>query len=463
MADDTTATTTSEEEPEKDKNYFVIGLVIVAVLVLVGILINNIRKGGDSTKSGGTTISGTVNFNGLKPKGGEDSIGEMFLMQREVGATDYTKTDIQIPMEDNAPWSWDGAKEGTTYNLKIDLYLAGEFIKSSSVITVTAPATDQVLTLSVTLKDVPDYIIEDAEVSISGTTDLNGPIPEGSTVTVYQKLAIEKEYSTAVADIPAVDQGKWSWDKAIPGQEYDLMATLIYKDKEIGESKTIMLVAPASGEVLKIDTTYKPEAGEKAVIAGKVRLVGLVAQDSTILLLVRTPDEEEYEAVERYPAVNNTEFIWDGAVSGQQYYVTAALQVGGENTSSGNVLFVTAPATNELITIDTQMSLEAPKNAPTITCGDPDSTGNYNAALSYESIGGALGYYLEAGTKPGEKDVLGEVQKSEEEVAAKVTIYAKKDQDYFTQYAYTYCSDCNVFNNTNWSSFSPTLGFTCPQ
>ena len=457
MEENTTTTTDTPEE--KKKNPIVIGIVILIAVVLVGLLISNLRKGGTT---GGSAISGTVNFNGLKPREEGDKVGSMYLMQKEVDQSEYVKTDTDVLMEDNAPWSWSGAEEGKTYNLKMDLYVGDAFIKSSNVITVTAPASDQVLTMSVSLKDFPSYVITEAETSISGTIGLNGPVPEGSTVVVYQKLEDEKEFEVALTDIPAVDGGKWSWDKALTGFQYDIYSELMYQDNALSESKPISVVAPASGEVLKIDTNYSPEAGEKTVIAGTVRLVGPVTQDSTILLLARTPEEEEYEAVERYPAKNNTEFIWDEAISGQEYYVTAALQVDGENTSSGNVLFVTAPSKDELITIDTNLSLDAPKNAPTVACGDPDSTGNYNAVLSYESIKNTEGYYLQVGTDKGGSDVKGEVQKAKEGIAAELNLYVEASKDYFSNYAYTYCTDCDLYHNQHWSSFSPVLGFSCP-
>lgn len=462
MEEETKETTAPETEEKKKPNYLVIG-IIAAIALLIGWLL--FRNTGTDTTAEGTPISGTVDFNGIKPGEEAEERAKLVLMQREAGQGEFEATDADVPMEDGGEWIWTGAEEGVTYNLRLDLFVDDQYIKPSNTITTTAPATNQVLTMNVTAKDLPNYVVEELAVSISGLLDLDGLIPEGSTVTIQEKLVDEPAYEDAVTDIPAVDGGKWSWDEALNGQEY--MITGFLFDSEgtvIGESKPISVVAPASNEVIAINSGVTSEEGQKATISGNVYLQGPVIQDSTVLILARLPEEIDYDDVQRIPAVNAEPFEWKGAVAGQSYYISAVLQVEGDNVSQGNEIFTKAPASGLRITIDTQASLDQPPVARLFECSGPDSAGGYNAKVLYDKIDGSAAYYMTVGSAAGNDDVFKEAVKANTLTGDPESVtYIEPGETQYAQYSYTFCTDCDVYDTMNWSPFSPTLGFTCPM
>ena len=467
MEEETTEAPQGGEQEEKSKrNFLIIGLVVaIAVIGLIAISRFVTPKNPDE---GSSAISGTVNFNGLKPPtdvADEDRIGKLVLMQREFGSgIDYVATDTVIPMEDDAPWTWESATEGTTYDIRVDLLIGSDTIKGSSIVTTTAPSTGQVLVLNVTLDDLPDYVIDEATVSISGTIDLNGYIPPGSAISIFQRETGTTDYKLATDDVEVSDGAKWSWDNASIGISYELRADLINGGEVIGGSSVITAVAPASGEVLKIQSkAVAPGTETKASITGTVTINGAVTNGTTLLMLQRKTGEEEYTEFDRLEPASGIEWEYKEAISGQSYDITAALQLEGENVTSGTVVTTTAPAEDETIKIDTDLSLSAPPK-PTATCGDRESTGIYNVELSYAKVEDAQNYYLQAGTEPTNGDVLNEAYTPPSDGSGPdVTVVAKENTDYFTRYAYTYCTNCNQHDTQNWSAWSPTTGYRCPQ
>ena len=108
------------------------------------------------------------------------------------------------------------------------------------------------------------------------------------------------------------------------------------------------------------------------------------------------------------------------------------------------------------------MSSAPPKG--TATCGDRDSTGNYNAVVSYAEVKNVQGYFAQVGTTAGGNDVYSEyIIPPADNSGPNIDVFVKENVDYFTQYAYTYCSTCNQHDTQNWSAWSPTLGFKCPE
>ena len=234
-------------------------------------------------------------------------------------------------------------------------------------------------------------------------------------------------------------------------------------DVFIGQSKYLTVTAPAENEVVTINSTAQAPQ-ESASISGIVRLFGPVSQNSSILMLQREVGETEYTEFDRFPAKDKTEWSFSEAVQGKYYDVTAALQVDKDNTATGNVITVTAPASGETIAIDTGVNISAPTSAPRVTCGDPDQTGNFNATLYFPNVKGAAAYYYEVGTTPGGTDIdKGPIEAPQNpNDDPKTNVYMQKEKDHFTRYAYTFCTTCDVYDLQNWSGWSPTTGFQCP-
>ena len=442
-----------DENVHKSRRILIIGLVVIIGAIVLGAVIGALRPKGSS-------ISGNINFNGISPEDAQSSNGEIVIMQRAHGTTgDFIKTDVTITSKDNANWTWTGALEGRSYDLRGDVYYEGQFIKSSDVETATAPSSGILLTFNIGIDDIPESILAENPVTISGTVEINGYVPSNSQVRIQTKRSTESAFTNATSDVVASDKAQWSWSDAEIGADYDIQAELVSGGDVIGQSNVVSVTAPAANEILSIESTARPPV-QRASISGVVHLKGPVDQNSTILMLQRRPGDAQYTEFDRLPAIDNAKWDWKDAVAGQRYEITAALQVDENNTSSGNVINTTAPAKDETITIDTKLSLAAPKDKPSVDCGGKDSADGYNAKISYAKIDKAKKYHITVGTSSSGSDTADQTQiASNDDVA--LTVYIQKDKDYFSRYAYTYCTDCDTGDNQNWSDWSPTLGFKC--
>ena len=404
-------------------------------------------------------ISGNIQYNGITPD--DPTIGKVVLLAKEPGDSDFKTVNNNIPLEDQAFWHWDQASEGVTYQLKAYVEVDGQRIADSSTITVTAPSVDQVLIFNVTAEDLPMSLLIGSPATISGQVDLNGYIPPGSTIALYGKEKGAQDFVPGATGLAAVDGTQVSWDGAKTGTSYTFYGTLIGPDgAEIGSSEEVIVVAPAANQRIRIDSTVKPP-DEIVNISGTVRLNGSTQPNSTILLLQRKPGEGNYHAFDRIPAVNNSRWTFDEAVSGAEYEITASLQVNEVNTTSGNVIRVTAPAANEVITIDSMFSLNPPTQAPQAVCtGRSEGSSSWNVVLTFPVIKDATQYWVEAGRSQGARDILGQrVDAGSSPVQRNIVV--EENATTYSRYAYAFNSSCR--EEQCFSSYSPTLTFKCPQ
>lgn len=402
------------------------------------------------------SISGSIKYNGLKPE--DATQGKVVILQKEIGEKEYETAVDNVKLKDNVSWEWTGAEEGKTYQLVAYIDYKGQRIADSSTLTVTAPTSNQVLTFNVTSEDLPNTEVSGV-VTISGELDLNGYIPTGSYVNIYAKEKDQDAFEPLSQGIPAEDGRKLSWSAAKAGVYYTFQGELYDANGTfIGESNDITIVGPASGQVMRIDSQAKAPA-ETVSISGIVNLNGPTQPNSTILLLQRKPGDKNYTAFDRIPAVSGSKWSWDKAKSGQQYEISASLQVNEKDTSVGNVLNVTAPATDEVITINTNFSLTPPTQAPTFSCGNQQE-GRWNVTLTFQSIANAAQYYLQAGINQGSGDLLGERVSA---TGGNVTrnILVNDGQTNYARYAYTFDTSCS--SQQCFSGSSPTLIFKCPN
>lgn len=436
-----------QEEQKKSLIKIVAGLAIGFILILAVFKIFS----PDSA-----TISGTIRYNGIKPE--DPSQGKIVIQQRELGQTEYQTAVDNVPLKDNASWSWEKAEEGKSYQIVAYIEYQGKKISNSTTVAVTAPASGLTLTFNVTADDL-ESAGGDSTVTISGKLDLNGYVPDGSYVNILSREGSTGDFQLLSQGIPAIDGRKLTWDAAKAGVYYTFRGELYNPSGVlIGTSDDITLVGPATGQTLRIDSTQTaPE--EKTSISGTVILNGPTQPNSSILLLQRKPGDTKYTAFDRIPAVSNSPWTWDEAISGQPYEISASLQVNEKDTSVGNVLRVTAPADNEIITINTNFSLVPPTQSPTATCGNQQE-GRWNVSLTFPAIVNAAQYYLRIGTTSTSNDILGERTNA---TGGNVTrnVLVNDGQTNYAAYAYTFNTSCT--QQQCFSGASPTLVFKCPQ
>lgn len=463
MTDPSPQVTGDTQSTGKKSN--LLGFLIGAVVIVFGALIGYQLFFDKSNEP--AIISGQLDFNGIKPSAQPNKEISIKLMQRVQGEGAFVDSGVTIPVADQADWSWTNALTGTTYELRADGYFGDEMFVSTNTIVATAPASDLTLTFNVTSADLPSALRPTPEPEapevvvpavVSGTIVINGFIPQGSTVTIYGRpTGDENEFQPALEDLPAKNGMTWSFAEAKTGVTYDYQAELYNSAGTfIGESAYLTVTAPAANERVTINSTATQPA-VPATISGTVTLQGPVQQNSTILVLQRKVGVAEFSVVDRYPAVNNTEWSWAGAASGSSYEVTAALQVNEQNIASGETVTVAAPAAGVKIVINTGVNLSAPTQLVKVDCGAPDGTNHYNARISIPQYPDAKLYYLEVGTAAGSRNVFGDTVQPNQVT----TVYIPGNSPHFSRFSYSACTDCNLNDVGNWAGWSPTYGFVC--
>lgn len=460
------------EETTSTKNpmvkYLIIGLI---AFIGLGALFLFFKQGKSSAQP--ATVSGVIDYNGLKPTGNEDTEKvKVKILARENGSgQDYRDTNVFVPLKDNAAWEWKNAEVGKNYDIVAELTYTDISVKKTNRVTASAPAQGLILTFNITNEDIENAkknisgIGNDSSTStgtsvVSGTIIVQGFIPTGSYINVYgRKAGTTGDFKEAISKIPAKASTTFSYNQAVTGETYEYQAELYDANGNfIGQSSYLTVTAPATGETVRINSSATAPT-QKAKISGKVTLNGNIVQNSTVLVLQRKIGETTYQEINRYPANSTVDYVWEDAVAGTTYDITATLQVNEQDAAIGNALTVAAPASNVNLTINTNFTMAAPTQPPTVKCGDPDQTNHFNAQVSVSRVENAKKYYMEIGTSAGASNTFsGELNLNDS-----ARIYIPAESPYFARYAYTMCDDCNLSDSSNWSSWSPTLGFKCPQ
>lgn len=450
------------EDTKKQKNFKYLVIALLAIIAL-GVFYLVFKNNNSKVLAGPAMISGEIDFNGIKPDGSEGGSVTIKAREHETDG-EYIDTGVTVDLVDKVNWEWDGAESGITYDLIAEATHGSIVIDQSQRSVATAPATNVFLVFNTTIDDIPEELHEQAGVgkqsSISAVYMINGYIPDGSVFNVYAREQGADEFVEVSSDIPAKSGTVIDYDEAVAGTTYEAQAELYTKDGTfIGQSPYITVTAPAKNEKVVINSTASaPE--QTATISGSINVNGPFEQGSTILLLQREHgDTSDHSVIERYSAEKSIDFEWKDAVAGKVYELTTVLQIDGDNSAKGNVVTVSAPAKDIDLELDTKFNLTAPNETARIACGSADSTNHYNAKIEFQQFENAKAYHLEVGTSPGANNIYnGQV-----EPRSAATVFVNSNTDYFTRYAYTACDDCHISDPTNWSGWSPTIGFKCPN
>jgi len=360
-------------EPEKKKDNTKI-IAIILGIILIGVigafLFKKFGSNSSSTVSASTAIAGTLNINGVVPSG---SVLVLSQMESGSGAAPTEFSTVNNPT-DQASWTFSGAQSGKTYIIQGMLKSSnGVELSKSNTITVTAPATNQVITINLIGKDLTGV------AEISGTVKVNGFIPSGSSVSLLAKTP-NTQYQAVREGMPARESTSVSTDKAVAGQEYTIIGYLYNSNgAKIGESDPLDIVAPARNEVLTINSnaaaptpTNAPTnaPAPKSKISGTIRLNGVAPSNSRIVILQAPMNSSDFTvAIDNVPAKDGQAWVWPGAVSGTWYNMQAVLKQRQSNGTDIDVAVsgqqtVAAPAINVLFTINSGI---APSITPTPT------------------------------------------------------------------------------------------------
>jgi hypothetical protein len=456
-------------------------------------------------------ISGYIQYNGLRPLPGNESIARVILYKRLLGEATYEQIPVSVPLVTAATWSWAEAVSGKTYEVQASVEFQGREISRSNTVVVTAPAGGEQLTFNVSEDQIPPDLLvmlnsqstptaqeevmptptlgesqvipgseqvaaspspspfvdsgRSSPVAISGRVNLSGFVPPNARLQLRAAPEGSEAFDIVTTDIETKDNAVWIWSTAEAGKRYRIRLEMVDRDVILGKSEEVLVAAPATNQYLQLTSTAQPTTAQqqtqtgRAALVGKIDLNGPIANNSTILILQRKPGETSYTPVARVPAADGQTWSFDDAVSGHQYEMTAALQVNGNNTSSANAVTLTAPASNIIFRINTNVSLDAPGKPRLLTCGTKKSNGKWPAEVVFGQVQNASSYWVQVGTSAGGSDEHNEKRNRSKENEDKVILDLENNKQYFARFAQAQCENCS--SDQDYSGFSETLSFTC--
>lgn len=460
----------------RQKIWLLIGLIIVIGAIFL------LRNPLDIFAN--SAISGQIDLNGNAPSGSTISI-----LSRKVGASQFDAVVMGITSSNGATWEWKGAKAGSYYQLQASIESSGVQIAQSEIITVASPASEEILTIN-----LPSTPTRDS-ASISGTADINGPIPSDSSLTILYRKQGDSSFSTAVGGVSISDGAEWSWSNAISGVKYELKGYIVVNNTNFAESKKVITAtAPATDEVLSFNlpqsvspalpsTVTTPTASVTSAapnsptvtptasasqqgISGKINLNGNVPSGATITISTRVSGQTGFNnVIGGLTAQNGTQWNWTAAASGVSYDVQANL-INGNNTIATSVtLTITAPAGNEVLTLNYGSgNLPVPPLSPGVYCLNQGGSNNqWNANISYHSVNGAAVYWVQIYDTNNNSIYSSQIPPNNQQLPTTYNFNTNNlfntGATYYVQYAYSTCATCT--NTYSYSPFTPATQFSC--
>lgn len=437
---------------------------IVAYFVYVGN--NKTSQPPAASTVNSAAISGTFNINGVVPAG-----ATITLFQRTPGDKgEYAVIAQGLPAQDKASWDFAQAASGKSYEIKAEVMQDGKVIGQSDPIFITAPATDEAITLDV------ESTSATANATIAGTVGINGYIPAGATITIEGKgIDNTSVYETIVSKLAAKDGQYISYTTAVAGKTYNVRGTLYDANgNKIGESSVLQVTAPAENETLDINSTAKaPVVAQatavpvaNAVISGTINFNGAAPANSRIVIFQRpTGAANTFQvAVNNVTPANGTSWQWTGSQASTWYDIVAILKQQQSNgtdkdIATSNTITLTAPATNEVFTINSGFSLSAPNGSISVTCGN-NNNNVFNATVYFQSASSAQSYWYQIGTSNGGAELSNSAGNTNNNPMQQINVTMNSGTTYYARYAYATASNQPI-GSSQYSGFSGTTQVRC--
>jgi hypothetical protein len=338
-------------------------------------------------------------------------------------------------------------------------------------VSATAPATDVVLPLTVSWKDLPEGSVADSYKSITGNVVVSGYIPAGATVTILgakkrdnteiaPEEVINPVYEKVAEKVPAKKEMTLTWDKALASVEYATHAELYDKSgKLIGTSDTEKAAYGQQNLVLYLESEAVAPPSYVSV-TGAVRVNGSYKDDNVITVQARKDGTGGFYDIESFAANSARTWTYDKASNGVSYDFRAIMTRQGEENSRSKQNSAVAAASDVKLTIDTTYDLREPEQKPELDNCDKDGDDHYIAKIHYPAIEKARNYWLKMGKSKDGADLLNENENPDETGSGIVTkIRIDENRYYYTEYAYSYCAECTTLDS--FSDFSERLRFYC--
>jgi len=462
------------DEDQKKMLWAVIGAV--AVTFLIAWLVFGDKSEDNSVDHGGPgRISGEVVFDALKPE--KEDEGELVFSVRKYntgGVFEPAKMLISPSFDNGGTWMIGELEEGMPYDVRSTVVINGKEIKSSQIATVTAPASDINLMITMTWQDLPEQSIKASQnKAIGGGLEISGYIPENATYSIFAAPArdnsqLESEevddpqFKSVISDQKADESNEWIWNGALSQVEYLIRAELYTEDGDyIGTSDIESGVVPQGDVSLELNSKASSEPTQTP-ISGTVTLHGSYKSDSSVVVQVRENGSGGFFDVDSFPAESNRKWVYGDAKTGINYDVRAVLMRQGEEESKSNQKYTVAPAKDITLNIDTELSLDDPEDRPEILKCESKGDGQYDATLRYPGIDDSRAYWVRIGKDKYQGDRFNEAERPDEYGGdLEIKIRIDEERYYYSDYAYSYCSDCTTLDS--YSDFSSSLKFYCGE
>lgn len=400
-----------------------------------------------------TTVSGNILFQGYT-----SSEAYLIIAERVQGKGEYKSVVTGlVPKTGAIPWQWKDAVAGVNYEIQAQLKERGNVIETSTSNIISAPASNVNLVIVSNQKPPTP-----APAQISGTTNINGYIPQGATVTITANTTSGPGGATTVSSIPAVDDSSWSWTNAISGTNYTLTAQLYDANSNpIASPVTMNVTAPSSGIQFNINSNVQPPIPAATGLSGTVTINGSIPSNSYVTIGTRVTGTSSFnQVISNLSASNNVAWNWQQAQSGTSYDVQAYLWFNSKPYSQSQILTVTAPSNENNLIINAQQSTSAPgSNTMSVSCGGSQG-GSFQATIHYNTqanLSNAQSYNIIVTLASQGSQVLNTTVSPPNPTQAQsltTTYIFTPGATYYAQYAY-------ATSGSNYSPLSPAIQFSC--
>lgn len=481
-----------ETSEKSKKSWFIshekiiIVLSIAILLLLGGIVFLLFERGNNklpevaSQITSPAIISGQFDINGVVP-----DTATITIVQKEHKGNGKTEEVENITPIDHGVWSLNNVEPGVAYEIYAKVMDNDNEVGKSSTITVTAPATNQVLVINLESADNTGSAV------ISGNIQVNGYIPQGATISVQGRSLGAGNFSTVASNLPGEKRQFMSYTTAVSGRTYEVVGILYDRNRnQIGSSSVLIVTAPAVNELLTINSQALPpatptpaqvvptQAGgqspavptpqpSSSVISGSIKFNGVAPPNSRIVIFQKVYNTNNYQvAVDNITPVDGTTWQWNGATPATWYDMIAILKQKQPNGSDqdiadSQVVSVAAPGSNVVFTINSSISLSAPGGPINLVCGNLSGS-TWNSQISFTAVNGAGSYWYQIGTSNGGTQLANATANASGNSNLVVNEPLNNGTTYYAQYAYATVPNVGA-NSPQFSPFSQVTQLRCSQ
>lgn len=225
---------------------------------------------------------------------------------------------------------------------------------------------------------------------INGILNINGVIPQGANVVISQKLYHSSDApKIAVQNVNAVDGAQWDISDLEAGKTYQVTAEMFANGKSVAVSNPLVVTAPATDEELVFNIASAEKGQANSTISGNVMVNGYIPSGSTISVQGRVAGQPTFTTVaSNLPGQKKQFMSYTTAITGESYEVVGLLyNANGQQIGSSPVLVVTAPAANEILTINSNAI--APTPTPSAQGG---TSANSPTPAANQTVSGTINF-----------------------------------------------------------------------